>query len=36
MNGRTIRLYRFLVKLGRITEKKFLEITGEEYTVHKN
>lgn len=31
MSETEIRLYRFLVRMGRITKEKFEEITGDEY-----
>lgn len=33
MTEAKIRLYKFLVEVGRITEEQYLEIVGEEYTV---
>ncbi len=32
MNEAKIRLYRFLVEMGRITEKEYEEHTGEKYS----
>ena len=31
MSDALIRLYRFLVEMGRLTKEKFKEITGLEY-----
>jgi len=31
MSDAKIRLYRFLVEMGRFTEEEFKQITGEDY-----
>jgi hypothetical protein len=31
MSDAKIRLYRFLVEMGRLTEEEFRQITGEDY-----